>query len=166
MDEINETARIGKKLAPYNPTNLECIHLALDIFELRSEDILYDLGCGDARLLVEAKNRIPDIKILGIEYDFQLVELARKNLSDHQAIIHENVLNIDITPATAIFIYLVPEGIAAIRDSLLSALSRNVKIITYVFSIPGLQPIHVEIYKKSTKLYLYTRASLSESTRY
>lgn len=44
---------IGKKLAPYNPTNLDAVHIALEMLELNSSDIFYDLGCGDGRLLVE-----------------------------------------------------------------------------------------------------------------
>ncbi len=35
-------------------------------------------------------------------------------------ILHDNVLNVPLTPATAIFIYLVPEGILALKDRLLA----------------------------------------------
>jgi precorrin-6B methylase 2 len=44
---------LGRKLAPYNPTNLDCVTLALNLLDLKQEDILYDLGCGDGRFLVE-----------------------------------------------------------------------------------------------------------------
>jgi hypothetical protein len=44
---------IGPKLAPYNPTNIDAIKIALDLLDVKSTDILYDLGCGDARLLIE-----------------------------------------------------------------------------------------------------------------
>ncbi len=44
---------IGQKLAPYNPTNLEAVHIALNLLQITSSDILYDLGCGDGRLLIE-----------------------------------------------------------------------------------------------------------------
>lgn len=46
-------------------------------------------------------------------------------------IIHENVLNISIGPATAIFVYLVPEGINAMRPALLAAIERGVRVVTY-----------------------------------
>lgn len=49
------SGRIGEKLAPYNPTNIDAVLLALDMLELRDNDILYDLGCGDARLLIEVR---------------------------------------------------------------------------------------------------------------
>ena len=44
---------IGPKLAPYNPTSTEAIYTALELLELKDNDILYDLGCGDGRLLIE-----------------------------------------------------------------------------------------------------------------
>jgi hypothetical protein len=53
LEHEPENQLIGKKLAPYNPTNLDACHLALDMLELNSTDVFYDLGCGDGRLLVE-----------------------------------------------------------------------------------------------------------------
>lgn len=48
-----EQQQIGVKLAPYNPTNIDAVHIALDMLALESSDIFYDLGCGDGRLLIE-----------------------------------------------------------------------------------------------------------------
>ena len=53
--------RVGKKLAPFNPTNLDAVSLALELLQIhggltpeqQEAVVLYDLGCGDARLLVE-----------------------------------------------------------------------------------------------------------------
>jgi precorrin-6B methylase 2 len=54
VDNVIETEEnIGRKLAPYNPTSIEAIHIALDLLELKDNDVLYDLGCGDGRLLIE-----------------------------------------------------------------------------------------------------------------
>lgn len=45
---------------------------------------------------------------------------------------HANVLDVDITPATAIFVYLVPEGMSAMRAVLEDAMdSRGVRVVTY-----------------------------------
>ena len=46
---------IGTKLAPYNPSSVEVVNLALDMLDIQSGDIFYDLGCGDGRLLVEVR---------------------------------------------------------------------------------------------------------------
>lgn len=93
------------------------------------------------------------------------------------------MLNISFEDATTIFIYLVPEGMKALAPLLSAALAKNVRIVTYgktfntfnlyyfdiifiisssfsVFSIPGLVPTKVEIYKNITKIYLYEKQSI------
>jgi hypothetical protein len=59
-------------------------------------------------------------------------------------VVHANVLDIDFSSATAIFVYLVPEGIAAIRNSLIAALERGARIVTYgpLSSFYSLSPSH------------------------
>ena len=48
------------------------------------------------------------------------------------SIVHANVLDVDISPASAIFVYLVPEGMRAMRDRLLEAMDqRGVRVVTY-----------------------------------
>mmetsp|Transcript_20545 Transcript_20545/g.20655 ORF Transcript_20545/g.20655 Transcript_20545/m.20655 type:complete len:165 (+) Transcript_20545:103-597(+) len=153
---------IGPKLAPYNPTNIDAVNIALDLLNISSIDTLYDLGCGDGRLLVEALQRLQgNIRCVGIEYDKNLCDKAIDNLSkqnlltDKISILHANVLDVSITDATAVFVYLVPEGMRAMRETLLHIISNGGRIVTYVFSIPDVQPSQVVIYKQSTKLYLY-----------
>lgn len=160
---------IGLKLAPFNPINIPALTIAfemLQIEKLGEGSILYDLGCGDGRVLVEACKMNDTLRVIGVEYDLSLVirasENIRKNGLDSRAkIIHENVLNIHFEDASAIFIYLVPDGIKAISELLLEALRNDVLIVTYVFSIPNIKPVKTVVYKESTKLYLYSKESLT-----
>jgi precorrin-6B methylase 2 len=159
---------IGLKLAPFNPINISALTIVfemLQIEKLSEGSILYDLGCGDGRVLVEACKTNDLLRAIGVEYDLSLyiraTENIRKNCFDSRAsIIHDNVLNVSFKDASAIFVYLVPEGIKAISEVLLEALGKNVLIVTYVFSIPKIKPVKTILYKESTKLYLYSRESL------
>ena len=54
-ESIAEGNFVGPKLAPFNPTNLDAIHVALDLLHLTSNDVVYDLGCGDGRFLIEVQ---------------------------------------------------------------------------------------------------------------
>jgi len=135
--------------------------------------LLYDLGCGDARLLVRACHRAPALHCIGIEYDLPVLERARQfvqqasnnnnnnnNVTARIALFHDNVLNLsldDLCQAAYIFIYLVPAGMSVLAERLAQAVERGARVVTYVFSVPGLVPRRVEIYKGSTKLYLYCR---------
>lgn len=113
----------GQKLAPFNPTHIDAINLAIDMLSVSSEDTVYDLGCGDGRFLLQCLAYRGICKGVGIEYDYSLVERAvahclcgkgQQNASKLQ-ILHENVLDVDFSEATIIFVYLVPDGIKAIR---------------------------------------------------
>jgi hypothetical protein len=101
------------------------------------------------------------INSIGIEYDSDLCVRARQNveaaaLSDKVCwyipslicinrlwstiqirIDHANVVDVDFSSATAVFVYLVPAGIAAIRESLLAAVERGARVVTYGMAIPS-----------------------------
>jgi hypothetical protein len=77
------------------------------------------------------------IRAKGIEYDSEiyqracaLVEGSELNRERVQ-IIHDNVLNIDFSEATCIFVYLVPEGMALLKQQFLDSLERGVRIVSY-----------------------------------
>ena len=168
MDLVPDDKFVGQKLAPFNPINKDGLIVALDMLGVKTmapNSIFYDLGCGDGRALIEACRMNDSISAVGIEYDLSLCLRAREMImidgfQSRAVVFHDNVIGCCMDDASTIFVYLVPEGIKALRTELISALEKNVRIVTYVFSIPGIEPSRVEIYKGSTKLYLYTKDSL------
>jgi len=50
---MSEEGKVGEKLAPFNPTSIEVVKLSIELLNLNGNDVIYDLGCGDARFLVE-----------------------------------------------------------------------------------------------------------------
>lgn len=157
--------KIGDKLAPYNPTNIEAVHVAIKMLDIKESDIVFDLGCGDGRFLIEVCKYLPsvNIKCFGVEYDSDLCTRAREliaqqsDMVDRIKIIHDNVVNVNFAAtATVLFIYLVPEGILRLKENIIAALNNGARVVTYVFSIPGLTPKEVVVYKQSTKIYLYS----------
>lgn len=71
---------VGEKLAPFNPTNNEAIDIALEMQQVVDNDVLYDLGCGDARYLVRACSKNPTLRGVGIEYDRDVYKKACTNV--------------------------------------------------------------------------------------
>jgi tRNA G46 methylase TrmB len=66
-------------LAPFNPTSETGQQVALDLLQLTSTDVLFDLGCGDARFLVKAAQSVEGLHCIGIEYDENFVTRAIKS---------------------------------------------------------------------------------------
>lgn len=57
------------KLAPFNPSSLEIQEKSMQLLKLKGDDIFFDLGCGDGRLLVSAAKSHPGLRCVGIEID-------------------------------------------------------------------------------------------------
>jgi len=153
--------QIGENLAPFNPTSTEVINIALSLLQLTPSDCFFDLGCGDGRLLIAAKKLVPELKVIGVEYDRDLFERGERCICEvfptyscnsssssssillssskvkHDCnevgilLIHADVQTVDFSDGTAFFIYLVPKGIATLRPVLINLLERGARIVTY-----------------------------------
>ncbi len=102
-------------LAPFNPTGGGAIKVAMDMLRPSADDVVYDIGCGDARLLV-AIAELHGCTCVGIEHDAELVRRAQsliheKGVETKITIRHEDATKADFSDATLIFLYLVPKGI-------------------------------------------------------
>jgi len=151
-------------MAPFNPSVDDVVNNALEMLTLQSHHVLWDLGCGDGRLLVEACLR-HGCTARGVEYDkalcFASNERAKKaNVYNSVEIIHDNIMNIDFSTAERMYLFLLPDGLkkldAKIRGVLMNP---GARIVTYAFSVISLKPVEVRDHK-GTKLYLYTAASI------
>ena len=72
-------------LAPFNPSSETAQRQSIALMGLTSDDVLFDLGCGDGRLLIRAVSEVPGLCCVGVEIDPIFVERANKavtNLSE------------------------------------------------------------------------------------
>lgn len=184
----------SNRLAPYNPTHVTAQIKALEMLNLQSNDILFDLGCGDGRLLVTALQTAlenqSELRCVGIEYDQTLSETAKANIqevfartgcnaSSKRAYIRwDDVLNEKkrgnvstagadaeqltlLNDATAVFVYLLPDGLRKVKPLLVEAAKRRrtqretdkhfppFRVVSYMFSIPGWKAVAVDTSSKS-----------------
>ena len=136
-------------------------------FDIKDNDILYDLGSGDGRVLFYLAQKNPKAKYIGIENNPFPVLLSRvdnflrrKKIGKSVEIRDESFFNTDISNATHIFTYLYPN----IMDELLSKFEKELKpgtkLISLSFKFASKQPIsEVDLgrnkYKLGRKLYIY-----------
>lgn len=142
-DGDEQTKHTAVRLAPFNPTCSHAQEVALNFLSLSETDVLFDLGCGDGRLLMAAAQRTPGLRCIGIEIDPVYVNRAVDALSTAPTdvasridIREGNVLNMIGAPektsdsddgqrnlsftadATAVFVYLLPTGLKMIQPHL------------------------------------------------
>ncbi|GMH59740.1 hypothetical protein TrRE_jg4390, partial [Triparma retinervis] len=80
---------------------------------------------------------------------------------DKISFIHGDVLEVDLSEATCVFVYLVPEGLKQIEGKLHELLRRGgTRIVSYMFSVPNLNPVEVVSTKGGCKVQLYDCTSL------
>jgi precorrin-6B methylase 2 len=138
-------------LAPFNPTAEDAITAALAFFALQPGDALLDLGCGDGRLLLAAALACPGAACSGYELDAavhargvaRLAQAAAMGGAAAAAAASRVALHLgDATAAptqgaSAVFVYLVPAGLALVQGGLLAVLQRGGRVVSNMFRLPG-----------------------------
>jgi len=130
-------------LAPYNPTPDAAIAAALDLLHVTPEDVLYDVGCGDGRFLVAAATAGAR-RVVGVEADGALAARATANTrhrGDQVDVLRADALSVDMSDASKLFLYLLPSGLAALKDrGSLELLRHHADVVSYTFAVPGWRP--------------------------
>ena len=148
--------------APFIPTSKEVIDNIIENLQLTQNSVLYDLGCGDARILKRVVELKPDVNIIGIEIAFIQYFLAkfytRKN--KQIKIRRENIFKADISDATHIFLYLYPKAVNKLIENIKKQCVQGIRIISCDFEIKSCKPINVVNLKNKhsklcQKLFIY-----------
>ncbi len=104
---------LGGKDVIYLPTPPMVVDKMIELAEIQSSDLVYDLGTGDGRMAIEAA-RQKGCKAIGYEINPDLVKLARENVRkaglEHLVTIEEkDILTLDFSPADVVLMYLTEE---------------------------------------------------------
>ncbi len=138
----------GGVSVPFVPTRDESLELVFKALELREGDVLYDLGCGNGKVVVEAARRYPIKKAVCIEARKELLEEAREKarmagVEDRIEFIHGDMFKVDISEATAVYMYLLTSVNDALKPKLSKELREGARVVTLDFQIPGWKPVRI-----------------------
>ena len=133
---------------PFVPTPPEVIDRMLEMARVTSDDVIYDLGSGDGRILIQAAKRY-GVRGVGIEIDGDLVRTARNNAVkekvDHLVEFREqDALTADVSQASVVTLYMLPEFNAKLRPILDQQLKPGSRVVSHDFPIEGWVPDRVE----------------------
>ncbi len=145
---------------PFVPTKKRVMQKMIKVAGLKKNDVVYDLGCGDGRLLFEAeKNK--DIQAKGYELAPIPYLLAQMNkiITRSKTTIHlSNFFNANLKDANIIFCYLGPETMNQLYKKIKHECKKGTKIISNTFTVNGVTPTKIWAKNPEQKLpsiYLY-----------
>lgn len=156
------SGKSNPNIAPYAPTPMPVVERMLELAEVSSGDVVYDLGSGDGRVVIMAAQKY-GAKAVGIEINDRLVKGSSEKIRELRldglaTIIKGNLLQADIKPATVVFVYLLPQANEKIRPLLEKNLKPGARVIAHDFRFLGWQwekTADVEVDGAIHHLYLY-----------
>ena len=128
-------------LAPFVTTPYPVIEIMLRLAEVDPSDVVYDIGCGDGRILIFAAQEF-GARGVGIDIDPELIaksrELAEKvGVADKVEFRLGDATKMDLSEATVVTIYLIPKSNAILRPQFDEQLRPGTYVVSHNYVIPG-----------------------------
>jgi cyclopropane fatty-acyl-phospholipid synthase-like methyltransferase len=120
----------------------------LELADIKPGETLYDLGSGDGRVLITAVQRYR-AKAVGIEISEALVKstndrIQKFGLSNDARVIQGDLLQIDLSPADIVTIYLATDSNEILRPNLEKYLKPGARVVSHDYVVPGWKPKFVD----------------------
>lgn len=147
--------------APYVVTPYEVVDEMLLLARIGPNDVVFDLGCGDGRIVTEAARRY-GARGVGIDLDPARIEEAtaaarRAGVGDRVRFVAQDLFATDFSSATVVTLYLFPEMNAKLRPKL-QALAPGSRVVSHQFGIEGWAPddgVQVRVRDSAHQVYLW-----------
>jgi SAM-dependent methyltransferase len=123
----------------YVPTTNEVVNRMLDLADVRPLDVVYDLGCGDGRIVIAAAKKY-GARGIGVDLDPARIREARANAKQAGV---ENLVTFrvgdlfatDLTEATVVTLYLLPELNRRLKPKLFAELKPGARVVSHDFDM-------------------------------
>ena len=151
-------------LAPFVASPPRIVEIMLELAELKQGETLFDLGCGDARIVILAAQKFGATAV-GVELDEGrykdcINRIKEANLEAKVKIVHANALDVSVKDADVVTLYLLTSSNERLKPNLERDLSPGARVVSHDFSIPGWKPIHTKEIKEtwgSHTIYVYKK---------
>ena len=158
--------------AGFQPTSRKLVKQMLDMAEVGPDDIVYDLGSGDGRIVIDAVKKY-NAKAVGLEADPSRVFWSRlvitlSGIGKRAKIVWGNFFNQNINEATVVTLFLSDTANQKLKSKFLEELKPGTRIVSYVWKFRGWEPVEAD---ETEEIYLYVigQSNLSlkdRNTRY
>jgi tRNA G37 N-methylase Trm5 len=129
---------------PYVPTHEKVVAEMLRVASVRKDDVLYDLGSGDGRIVITAAREF-GTRGTGVDIDPERVRDANENarragVTDKVKFIQGDIFDTRISDATVVTLYLLPSVNMRLRPKLLSELKPGTRIVSHNYDMGDWKP--------------------------
>ncbi len=124
------------------PTPQNVVDKMLELAEIKKDDVVYDLGCGDGRIVVTAAKKY-GCKTVGFDIDPERVEASQQNVKKNGVeklvtIEEKDIFKLDLRPANVVTLYLLPELNVKLIPQL-EKLKAGSRIVSHDFDMKGVK---------------------------
>lgn len=152
--------------APWWTTKPEIARRMCQLAKVNSKSIVYDLGCGTGTALIVACQEFKAVGV-GIEIDplrflNAKINVARSGLQDRINLLRNNFFQVALSPATVLFIYLVPKALARLTPKFLREIKPGTIFVSFVYPMPQElfnQRLRLVRHDKTARIFVYQMLS-------
>ena len=143
---------------PFEPTPPAVVDAMLRLADVRPGDVVYDLGCGDGRIVVRAAQL--GARGVGVDIDPARIAESRararsEGVEDRVAFREGDLFEADVTPATVVTLFLWPEVNLRLRPRLLAQLRPGTRVVSYMHDMRDWAPQQTITVAGGRKVYLW-----------
>ena len=147
----------------YEPTPMEVVHVMLRLAQVSPGDVVYDLGCGDGRIVIVAAREF-GARGVCVDIDPSRIIESRENarqanVIDRIRFLNEDLFTTDLADATVVTLFLSAELNLAVRPKLQRELKRGTRIVSHWHHMGDWKPqeaVRVRSGGRESPVYLWT----------
>ncbi|MBI4291899.1 MAG: class I SAM-dependent methyltransferase [Betaproteobacteria bacterium] len=129
---------------PYQPTEMKVVQVMLQLGRVKAGDVVYDLGCGDGRIVIAAV-RDRGARGVCVDIDPQRIAEAQDNarragVADRIRFLTQDLFETDISQASAVMLFLWPDVNLALRPKLLRELRPGARVVSHMHDMGEWKP--------------------------
>ena len=166
LEAQSRVKHYSNSLAPYVVSPQQVVDRMLELADLKPGETLYDLGSGDGRILITAVQHFR-AKAVGIEISDALVNgtndrILKLGIQNDARVIHGDFLQVDLSPADVVTMYLATDANEQVRPNLEKYLKPGARVVSHDYSVPNWKPKLVDKYPPESRghvIYLYEIAA-------
>ena len=147
----------------YEPSAMDVVQAMLRLADVKSGDVVYDLGCGDGRIVIEAV-RQANVRGVCVDIDPKRIAESRENarlagVSDRLQFVNQDLMTTDIDRATVVMLFLSGQLNLKVRPKLLRELKPGTRIVSHWHDMgdwPPKQTVRISSDGRERPIYLWT----------